>query len=205
MTDLLKSAAPPILGRRMQLSMVVNDIDAAAHLWSDTLGVGPWILFENAMEGRRFVHRGQDSQVGMSLAMAYGGETQFELIQQTNDEPSPYREFLDAGREGVQHIEFWPDDYSASSAALQQGGFEEVSVIYNPDGTKNGSYFVSPSSVGVVVAIIPMTPFRQSYMSVIEYLAATWDGTRPLRKYSTRAEFIASQDFVNAQAALTLR
>jgi hypothetical protein len=198
MTAFPITAAPPVLGRRMQLSMVVNDLEAAAHMWGEKLGVGPWICFENAMEGRRFVHRGQDSAVGMSLAMTYAGETQFELIQQTNDAPSPYREFLDAGREGVQHIEFWPEDYPASCAAFESAGFEEVSVIYQPDGTKNGSYFVSPASVGVVVAVIPSTPFRQSYMTVIEKLAANWDGSRPLRRYSSRQEFIDSDDFRNA-------
>ncbi len=200
-TEFLGDAAPAILGRRMQLSMVVKDIDAAAHMWAEQLGVGPWILFENAMEGRRFVHRGQDSDVQMSLAMTYAGETQFELIEQTNDAPSPYREFLDAGREGVQHVEFWPDDYAASCLAFEQAGFEEISVIYQPDGSKNGSYFASPASVGVVVAVIPMTPFRHSYMSVIERLAATWDGTRPLRRFNSRNEFIASDDFIGAQAA----
>lgn len=199
MTAFSDSSIPSILGRRMQLSMVVKDIDAAAHFWAEKLGVGPWILFENAMEGRRFVHRGQESKVNMSLAMTYAGETQFELIQQVNDAPSPYREFLDAGHEGVQHLEFWPEDYTASCQALELAGFEEVSVIYQPDGTKNGSYFVSPPNVGVVVAVVPMTPFRQTYMSTIERLAGSWDGNRPVRKFSSRNEFIASDDFINAQ------
>lgn len=191
---------PDVLGRRIQVSMVVRDIEAAARLWSDHLGVGPWIMIEDALEDRIFMHRGQPSDVKMSLALTYSGETQLELISQSNDAPSPYREFLDGDREGVQHLEFWPEDYAASCEALEGAGFTELSTINLPDGTKNASYYESPASVGVVVAVVPMTPYRHSYMSVIERLAATWDGTRHLRKFPTRADFLASDDFARAQS-----
>jgi catechol 2,3-dioxygenase-like lactoylglutathione lyase family enzyme len=190
-----RAGLPDILGRRMQLGMVVNDIDEAARFWAEEMGVGPWIMIENSVGDRRFVHRGRETQLDVSLALSYAGETQVELITQHNDSPSPYREFLDAGHEGVQHLEFWPDDYPASCAALEGAGFEELSAIYLPDGTKNASYFQSPPVVGMVIAVVPMTPFRRTYMAAIEKLAADWDGSRPVRKYATRADFIASDDF----------
>ena len=189
-----------VLGRRIQVSMVVHDLEAAARTWSEHLGVGPWILIEDALEGRTFMHRGHRSDVRMSLALTYSGETQLELITQANDAPSPYREFLDRGHEGVQHLEFWPDDYVASCAALEGAGFTELSTINLPDGTKNASYYESPASVGVVVALVPMTPHRHSYMSAIERLAATWDGTRHLRRFATRADFLASDDFASVRS-----
>src|SRR4051794_8314704 len=70
----VESAVPDILGRRMQFSMVVRDIDAAAHYWAESLGVGPWVMFEDAVEGRRFEHRGHVTEPIISLAMAYGGD-----------------------------------------------------------------------------------------------------------------------------------
>lgn len=192
-------SVPDVLGKRIQVSMVVHDLEHAARIWSEHLGVGPWIVFEDALEGRAFMHRGQRSDVHMSLALTYAGETQLELIAQANDAPSPYREFLKGGREGVQHLEFWPEDYAASCRALESAGFEELSTIHLADGTKNASYFESPASVGVVVAVVPMTPYRQLYMSAIERLAAGWDGTRPLRRFPTRADFLASDDFASVQ------
>ncbi|KRF22387.1 VOC family protein [Phycicoccus sp. Soil802] len=200
-TNTTGNGLPDLLGRRIQVSMVVHDLEAAARLWSEHLGVGPWILIEDALEDRTFIHRGRRSDVQMSLALTYSGETQFELISQSNDAPSPYREFLDAGREGVQHLEFWPEDYAASCRALESAGFVELSTIHLPDGTKNASYYESPASVGVVVAVVPMTPFRHSYMSVIEELARDWDGTRHLRRYATRADFLASDDFARVRPA----
>jgi hypothetical protein len=136
----------------------------------------------------------------MSLALSYSGQTQLELIAQFNDAPSPYLEFLEDGHEGVHHLEFWPDDYARSCEVLERAGFEELSAIYLPDGTKNASYYLSPPAVGVIVAVVPMTPFRRTYMTAIEKLAAGWDGSRPLRRFKTRAEFLASDDFALARA-----
>jgi catechol 2,3-dioxygenase-like lactoylglutathione lyase family enzyme len=189
-----------VLGRRMQIGMVVRDIEAAARFWSARLGVGPWVLFDNAVDDRRFVHRGQDTKPETKLALTYAGQTQLELIAQTNDAVSPYLEFLESGREGVHHLEFWPDDYLASCDALERAGFEELSAIYLADGTKNASYYLGPPAFGAIVAVVPMTDYRRTYMSAIERLAAAWDGGRPVRPFSSRAEFIASDDFARAQA-----
>lgn len=191
-----------VLGRRVQISTVVDDLEKAARLWSEHLGVGPWIVFDDAIEGRDFRHRGKRSAVDMSLGLTYAGETQMEIICQHNDAPSPYREFLDAGRQGVQHLEYWPEDYFASCEALERAGFTEITTIHLPDGTKNASYFESPPEISTVVAVVPMTPYRHSYMSVIEHLAANWDGTRHLRRFPTRADFLASDDFKQAEREL---
>ena len=47
----------------------------------------------------------------MSVALANSGDLQIELIQQRNNAPSMYKEFLDSGREGLQHMSYWTRDY----------------------------------------------------------------------------------------------
>ena len=47
----------------------------------------------------------------MSIALANSGDLQIELIEQRNDAPSMYKEFLDAGNEGLQHVAFWTTSY----------------------------------------------------------------------------------------------
>ena len=42
--------------------------------------------------------------VDFSVAIGYWGDTQIELIQQHNDAPSIYREFLQKGYRGMQHM-----------------------------------------------------------------------------------------------------
>lgn len=184
-----------VLGPRMQVGLVVHDLEVATAFWSQHLGVGPWIAVTSSRADRRFVHRGEETSVEMELAFTYAGETQLEIIAQTNAAPSPYKEFLDQGREGVHHLGFWPEDLEGSCRALQAAGFEELFAAYLPDGTRNVTYYSSPAFIGVVIELAPMTPFRQQYMTAIEKLARTWDGSRPLRRFSSREQFIASADF----------
>ena len=51
-----------------------------------------------------FQYKGQPSPVDISLALANSGTLQIELIQQRNDAPSLYLDFLQAGHEGLQHL-----------------------------------------------------------------------------------------------------
>ena len=198
MFDLAVPPLPSILGARTQVGMVVRNIEKATTFWSQELGVGPWIIIESSGADRRFVHRGRETPVEMVIAFSYTGETQLEIIAQTNSAPSLYTEFLEEGREGMHHLGFWPENFEGSCQALEDVGFEELTSLYLPDGTKNVSYYTSPSFIGVLVEIAPMTPFRQTYMSAIERLAGSWDGHRPLRRFGSRDAFIASDDFKKA-------
>jgi len=50
----------------------------------------------------------------MSIALGNTGDLQIELIQQRNDASSMYMDFLNAGREGLQHMSYWTSDYQAA-------------------------------------------------------------------------------------------
>ncbi|MBY8858675.1 VOC family protein [Nocardia sp. CA2R105] len=190
---------PSFLGERMQVGMIVNDLEQALTFWTEVMDVGPWIVIEQSLGDREFVHRGEVSPVDMSVAFSYIGETQFELIAQNNDAPSAYREFLEEGREGVQHLAFWPDDYEHACAELERRGFEEVTVVRTADGEKNVSYFAGPPLLGVLIEVIPVTEARRQYVAAMEALARTWDGTRPIRRFASRADFLVSADVASLE------
>jgi catechol 2,3-dioxygenase-like lactoylglutathione lyase family enzyme len=185
---------PSFLGERMQVGMVTSDMSAALTFWSEVMGVGPWIVIEDSLGDRTFIHRGKESDVKMSAAFSYLGETQLELIAQSNAAPSPYAEFLGEGRQGVHHIAFWPDNYQAACLELERRGFEEVCTVLTPGGEKNVSYFSGPAPMGVLLEVIPVTKARSQYYAAMEILARSWDGTRPIRRFRTRDDFLASTD-----------
>jgi catechol 2,3-dioxygenase-like lactoylglutathione lyase family enzyme len=184
----------------MQVGMVVNDLDAALRYWTEVLEVGPWVVIEESLGDRTLYHRGEQSPVEMRLALSHLGETQVELISQSNDAPSPYREFLDQGREGVHHVAFWPKDYEAAVTELVGRGFEEVMTVRTVDGGRSLSYFEGPPVLGVMVEVAPLTEARRQYYSAIEVLARTWDGDRPIRRHRTRDDFLASEDVAGLRA-----
>src|SRR5207245_6600361 len=89
-----------------------------------TLGVGPFfVLLSLSPESYRY--RGYSSPPPcVSIALGNSGDVQVELIQQHDDRPSAYRDFLAAGREGLQHVSAWLSrtEYDETMARLLAAG-----------------------------------------------------------------------------------
>ncbi|MDR6861544.1 VOC family protein [Variovorax guangxiensis] len=185
---------PSSLGKRMQLGFVVKDLASALTFWTEEMKVGPFVVMEESIGDRKFVHRGQVSDVQMSVALSYLGDTQIEVITQANLAPSPYTEFFASGRQGLHHLAFYPEDYEQACRDLGHSKFKEVMALYTSDGAKNVSYFESPPYLGLMIELVPLTAMRQTYYGAIKRLAEKWDGGRPVRRFRTRADFLASED-----------
>jgi catechol 2,3-dioxygenase-like lactoylglutathione lyase family enzyme len=185
---------PFSLGRRMQVALVVADLDEALRFWTEKMGVGPFVVIADAMSDRQFTYRGRQTSIEASLAFSYVGDTQIEVIAQTNSAPSPYRDFLASGRQGVHHVAFWPADPESACRDLVRAGFEQVCSIQAASGGGEVGYYKGPDHLGLMVEIAPMTPQRSAYFAAIKALADSWDGTRPVRTYANRAQFLASND-----------
>ncbi|MDR6478877.1 catechol 2,3-dioxygenase-like lactoylglutathione lyase family enzyme [Burkholderia sp. OAS925] len=186
-------AAPNLLGERMQLSFVVPNLQEALKFWTETVRVGPFIVIED-LGDRHFFYRGKESPVKILIGFSYIGDTQIELIEQINSAASPYTDFLDGGRQGLHHIGFWPDDCEKARLELDRCGFEEVLVIQASDGGNKVTYHNGPAHIGAMFEIAPMTPERAKHFAGLKALADNWDGTRPVRWFRTRAEYMASED-----------
>ena len=106
-----------IFGEIRQNGYVVRDLAAALRHWTTVLGVGPFFYFEH-VKIDDFRYRGQPSSPALSIALANSGALQIELIQQHNDAPSMYRDFLQAGREGLQHVAYWTETMDADLERL---------------------------------------------------------------------------------------
>ena len=94
-------------GSIRQIAFVVRSLDRTLRYWTETLGVGPFFVFRN-MSPEDFRYRGEPSPAPrLSVALGNSGDLQVELIEQHDDRPSAYRDFLAAGREGFQHVSSW--------------------------------------------------------------------------------------------------
>jgi catechol 2,3-dioxygenase-like lactoylglutathione lyase family enzyme len=185
----------------MQIAFVVPSLDQALEFWTRKMGVGPFVVFADAMKDRQFIYRGRQSAVEVSLAFSYVGDTQIELIAQSNAARSPYLDFLGSGRQGAHHMAYWPEDPESACRDLERVGFEEVVSIQTATGGGIVRYYSGPAHLGLMVEIAPMTPERDAYFSAIQALAQAWDGNRPVRTYASRAGFLASEDCKPGAAA----
>ena len=85
-------------------------------------GSGPWFYVERAPI-HHFEYRGPARTRSTSRSpLANSGPLQLELVQQRNDVPSLYRDFLDAGQEGLQHIAYWTGTSTPTAPAPSRPG-----------------------------------------------------------------------------------
>lgn len=162
-----------------QNGYVVHDIDAALAHWTGVLGVGPFFYFER-VPIEDFRHRGEPSPVEVSIALANWGDLQIELIQQRNDAPSMYRDFLAAGHEGLQHVACWYESLD--------GILAEVAAAGTPVGQSGTigergrfAYLETASHPGTVIEISEISGSKGRFFDHVRACAEGWDGSEPVR------------------------
>lgn len=171
-----------IFGAIAQNGYVVRDIEAAMAHWSEVLGVGPWYYFEK-VELENFTYQGQPSNLEMKVALANSGDLQIELIQQLNDAPSMYRDFLAAGHEGLQHVAYWTTEYQALYDKALALGFRvgHEGQVGGPKG--RFAYFDAQAHPGAVIEISDISGNKRSLFEFIKKASQNWDGKDPIRRF----------------------
>jgi catechol 2,3-dioxygenase-like lactoylglutathione lyase family enzyme len=173
-------------GEIRQLGVVVRDLDAALRYYTVTLGIGPFYVMRHVTPDD-YTYRGEASPPPtLDIALGNSGDLQIELIAQVTAEPSAYKEFLDAGREGIHHVSSW----------LTRADFERVraeriaagDVIAQEGGSRDGglrwAYFATDSSSGGIqyeIADILDAPMY-GFFEHLAALAKGWDGSDPIRE-----------------------
>jgi hypothetical protein len=168
-----------------QNGYVVRDIEAALVHWTEVLGVGPFFYIER-VPVEDFRYRGEPSAVELSIALANWGDLQIELIEQRNDAPSMYRDFLASGQEGLQHVACWFDSLDGPLADAARRG---LSVGQSGCIGERGrfAYLDTESHRGTVVEISEISGAKGRFFEHVRESAASWDGTEPVRPIGARA------------------
>ena len=170
-----------IFGAIRQNGYVVRDVRAAMDHWINEMGVGPWFYFD-PVKIDYFRYRGAPVNLEMSVALANSGDLQIELIQQRNDAPSMYKEFLGSGREGLQHVAYWTTDYQALyDRALSLG------YTVGHEGQIGGAqgrfaYFDTEAHPGTVIEISDISGPKGTFFELVRQAAIGWDGSDPIRQ-----------------------
>ncbi|MGP0029051.1 MAG: VOC family protein [Acidimicrobiales bacterium] len=161
-----------------QTGYVVRDLDRAIGSWLE-VGVGPWLLLPHLAQ-RGSVYRGRPTEPTASFAFANSGDLQIELIEQEDDSPSAYREFLDAGREGFHHLAWWVEDFAAVSHAADDAAWPIVHAG-NTGGMAQFAYYDLGGAPSTVIEVMELTDATRWLMTTVSEAAIDWDGSDPVR------------------------
>jgi hypothetical protein len=166
-------------GPIMHNGYVVRDIEAAMRHWVEVLGVGPWFYIEHLLV-TDFQYKGQPSAVDLSIALAHSGPLLVELIQQRNDAPSMYHDFLNAGHEGLHHVGYGTDRFEANLSRMLGAGYQ-VGQSGRVGQRWPFVYLLTEAHLGTVVELLDMSPGRERILARIAAAARTWTGKDPIR------------------------
>ena len=170
-------ASHQLYGPVRVLKHAVHDLDS----WLEqfiALGIGPWWVSRNQAPDV-FIHRGRQSDTKFSWGLTWSGDVMYELIQPLDDLPSPYREFLDAGREGLQHGAFYPPDFDAAIEALRQSG--KTPILEGHSGEAKFMYFEGLGSPPEPIELQYLPADVQAKHRSLKSICDNWDGSDPLR------------------------
>ena len=162
-----------------QNGYVVRNIERAMQHYID-LGIGPFFYFE-AVKADDFEFRGVSAHIELSIALANSGELQLELIQQRNDAPSLYREFLERHGEGLQHMSAWTETLQADHAKILAAGFKvaQTGVI----GQNRFIYYDTEAEhPASVMELYDISNGVAEFFEQIQAAAAAWDGSDSVRR-----------------------
>ena len=168
-----------ILGPVMQLAWLPSDFDAVLRHWTQTMGIGPFFLMENIkLEDLRYL--GEPTDAVFSLALAYWGDVQIELIRPENDAPSIYNGEY-AVRDRLHHVCLLVDDIADAYAACAEYGAKIL--VEGKVGESGRVIYADPGGgPGSVVEMLQSQPGTAELFGMIKQAGIGWDGSDPLRK-----------------------
>ena len=164
------------LGRIVQFSYVVDDLDAAIDHWARVMEVGPFFVLEH-VPYKRCLYLGAATPLDMSVALAYSGDVQIELVVQHNDAPSIFRNFLAARGPGLQHVGACSEDLDRDLAVLAARGVQPVQEGEADNGTRF-AYVDTDLVPGTMLELFELPDNIKSAFEYMRRAAAEWDPSK---------------------------
>lgn len=170
----------PRFGPVMQNGFVVEDLDRALDHWTRVVGVGPFFVIERIPFDKVWF-RGEPADIDLTVAIAYWGDVQIELIRQNNVAPSIYTEFASRGHSGLQHMGVVTESVERDLARLAVHGVHPVQHGTTRTGMRF-AYLDTDHHPGGMIELIESGPALLKFFGMAREAARRWDGTDPVRR-----------------------
>lgn len=174
-------------GTILELCHVTRDLDAALKHWTRDIGAGPFFVFDvPVLPGQTYY--GRQTEVSMHVAFGFSGGVLIELLQQTNDGASPFRDFIEERGEGLHHV-MPRGDYDENVARLSAAGHAVAYAGQMPAGERF-CLFDTLEANGAYIEFMELSDAMTGSMAAMARAHAEWDGkTDPVRTIDRLAEY----------------
>jgi Glyoxalase/Bleomycin resistance protein/Dioxygenase superfamily len=170
-----------LFGKAVHAAFVVPDLEREMRRLL-TSGEGPFFVMRGIRVASRY--RGRRHDPLFSAAFVYSGEMQYEFVEQHDDTPSAYREFLLRHPEGgLHHLAYFCKSFEEAFRSAEERGtkFQVVQEFIYPDDSPYELY-IEPAEAPDPVLMQLMIPSPVgSLFDSMHRIAADWDGREPIR------------------------
>ena len=159
-----------LVGRSLeQVAFVVRDLDAAQRFIAQSMGIPRFYVIEHfGQRATDTTFRGRRVEHDFTIALAYSGNTQIELIQHLSGDTC-YKEFLERRGEGMQHLGFFLEDPEQHEQVLMEFEKNGFPVLQSGHfGAAAYTYFDTESAIGAVMEIVYLDSNSRELMERIK-------------------------------------
>jgi hypothetical protein len=167
-------------GGVVQCAYTTADIEQGMKDFTARLGVGPWFV-TGPFVPPQGIYRGKPTQMRLTLAIGFAGHMMIELIEQHDDLPSVYREFVERRGHGFHHWAITARDFDAEVARHQALGYAVAFSDRSPRGVRI-VYMDTTADLPGMLEIIEMTDaLEQRYLDMYR-ASLDFDGSEPIKR-----------------------
>ena len=159
-----------LVGRSLeQVAFVVRDLGAAQRFFRQSMGIPRFYVIENfGSRATDKTFRGDSAEHDFTIAIAYSGNTQIELIQHLSGNTC-YKEFVERRGEGMHHLGFFLDNREQHQAILAEFKRNGFSVLQSGRfGDALYTYFDTESAIGAIMEIVYLDQRSKDLMARIK-------------------------------------
>lgn len=178
MSELLAWGQP--LGAVVQFAYVVPDVDEAAMLWVERLGVGPWLV-RGPFQPPEGVYRGAPTAATFEIAHAFSGTMMIELIAQHDSSPSVFNERPVPDRYGFHHWALLTKRFDEEVARYVALGYEKAFSDRLPSGSRV-VYLDTTRDLPGMIELLEHTDAQEQVYDGFYRASVDWDGEHPVRR-----------------------
>ena len=137
-----------------QVGVIVNDVIAASARIAAVLGKPqPPIIETPGYDLAQTMYKGSPSEATAKLAFFDFGQAQIELIE-PDEQPSVWRDYLEAKGEGAQHIAFQVESTRQVTDYLAGHGIDVIQQGLYADGSGMYTYLDSDDLLGTTIELL---------------------------------------------------
>jgi hypothetical protein len=161
--------------RFVQTAYYVADVNAAAALWTQRFGAGPFFIAEH-IPLTEVVVRGRASRLDHTSAYGWHGNAMVELVQQNCRTPSVFNDRA----HGLHHMAYFAADIDAELQRLGRLGIATAMTATTNSGVRF-AFADANAQMGHYLELYQENDAIRGFYEFVREASVGWDGRNPVR------------------------